>query len=104
MQSVAPILIFILGAIVGAVLAYIICSRAHASEVTLRAENARQLENAFEALSVDVLRGNSKEFLQLAHGEQEPVPADPRSLALAPGRSPLLGMSPRASVALKAEQ
>lgn len=79
MQSVAPILIFTLGAVAGALLAYIICSRAHAKDAAVRAENVRQLENTFKALSADVLRGNSKEFLQLARGELERARIEARS-------------------------
>jgi DNA recombination protein RmuC len=71
MQYLDTILIFTLGVAVGAVLVFVISQRARAGETDIRAETTRQLENAFKALSADVLRGNSEQFLQLARTELE---------------------------------
>lgn len=65
MQYLDTILIFTLGIAVGAALVFVIGQRNRASV----AESTRQLENAFKALSVDALRGNSEQFLQLARNE-----------------------------------
>ena len=65
MQYLDTILIFTLGIAVGAALVFVVGQRTRANA----AESTRQLENAFKALSIDALRGNSEQFLQLARNE-----------------------------------
>ena len=67
MQYLDTILIFTLGIAVGAAVVFVITQRTRASD----AESRRQLENSFKALSVDALRGNTEQFLQLARRELE---------------------------------
>lgn len=69
MQSVAPTLMFMIGVVVGAALVYFVFFRLRVAETQLQADNAKQLENTFKAISADVLRGNSQQFLQLARTE-----------------------------------
>src|SRR5690349_15295153 len=67
MQFLDTILIFTLGIAIGAALVFIIARHNRTTD----AEATRQLENTFKALSVDALRGNTEQFLQLARRELE---------------------------------